>query len=59
MQFENTYTGLPDRFYARVRPAVVPKPTLLAWNPLLAGELGLCWLGRSEERFSRNAETGV
>ena len=52
MQFENTYTGLPDRFYVRVTPAVVPKPTLLAWNPQLAGDLGLGRLGDDSERLA-------
>ena len=52
MQFENTYAGLPDRFYARVMPAVVPRPTVLAWNPQLAGDLGLGGLGDDNERLA-------
>ena len=52
MQFENTYAGLPDRFYARVMPAVVPNPAMLAWNSQLAGDLGLGRLGDDSERLA-------
>lgn len=34
-------TGLPERFLHRVAPTPVPEPSLVAWNPLVAGELGL------------------
>ena len=53
MQFENSYTELPDSFFARVMPAVVRKPILLAWNGLLAGELGLDRLADDRERLAR------
>ncbi|MDB5573664.1 MAG: YdiU family protein [Tardiphaga sp.] len=39
--FENTYTSLPDRFYARIAPTPVTAPRLIALNGALAAELGL------------------
>lgn len=39
--FDNTYTQLPDDFYARVQPADVALPKLFAYNEELAQELGL------------------
>ena len=39
--FENTYTALPERFFARVRPAVVASPRLIKINRKLADELRL------------------
>jgi len=36
-----SYAGLPERFFARVRPTPVAKPRLIAFNRALAGELGL------------------
>ncbi|WP_114390915.1 protein adenylyltransferase SelO [Notoacmeibacter marinus] len=48
--FHNSYTQLPERFYARVAPARPKAPALLALNKGLAEVLGLdaAWL-RSEE----------
>lgn len=40
-QFDNTYARLPEAFYARVDPATVPEPELIAWNSELARTLGL------------------
>jgi serine/tyrosine/threonine adenylyltransferase len=37
----STYAGLPERFFARVKPTPVPKPGLLRFNEALAAELGL------------------
>jgi len=37
----NTYSGLPGRFYAHVRPTGVPQPRMLKFNHALAAELGL------------------
>ena len=37
---ENTYSALPPRFYARVAPAPVREPRLVAFNSRLAEELG-------------------
>jgi len=37
---QNTYADLPSRFYARVRPAPVRDPRLVAFNSRLAEELG-------------------
>jgi len=39
-RFDNTYARLPEKFYARVAPAKVPKPELIKWNTELAGQLG-------------------
>ncbi len=39
--FDNTYSRLPERFFARVVPARPPKPDLIALNRELALELGL------------------
>jgi uncharacterized protein YdiU (UPF0061 family) len=52
-RLENSYARLPERFYARVEPASVPAPALLAWNAPLAAELGLGELGGDEERLAR------
>jgi serine/tyrosine/threonine adenylyltransferase len=39
--FDNTYTALPERFYARVLPTPVSTPALVRVNDALAAELGL------------------
>ncbi len=39
--FDNTYTRLPEQFYARVKPATVSRPGLFAYNEELAQELGI------------------
>lgn len=39
--FENTYARLPERFYARVAPMLVPQPRLIKLNVELARKLGL------------------
>jgi uncharacterized protein YdiU (UPF0061 family) len=39
--FENTYSRLPERFFASVQPASVPAPRLVRLNRALAEELGL------------------
>src|SRR5215207_2263000 len=39
--FRNTYTQLPDRFYARVPPTPVAAPRLIKLNRDLALHLGL------------------
>jgi uncharacterized protein YdiU (UPF0061 family) len=39
--FENTYSALPTRFFARVQPASVANPTLIVFNRELAADLGL------------------
>lgn len=39
--FDNTYSRLPEQFYARVAPAKVPEPALIKWNEDLARELGI------------------
>jgi uncharacterized protein YdiU (UPF0061 family) len=40
-QFDNSYAALPERFFARVRPAPVTSPRLIKLNARLADELGL------------------
>ncbi len=39
--FENTYSRLPEHFFARLAPTPVAAPRLLRLNEALAGELGL------------------
>ena len=40
-KFDNTYVKLPERFYQKINPTKVPKPTLIELNEPLAEELGL------------------
>lgn len=46
VSFANSYTALPERFFARVRPTPVGEPKLIALNTALAEELQLdpAWL---------------
>ncbi len=37
----SSYGGLPDKFYARLNPTPVAAPSLIKFNAVLAGELGL------------------
>lgn len=48
--FDNTYARLPERFFARVRPAAMPAPRLIRLNKPLAHNLGLDaeWLASRE-----------
>ncbi len=48
--FDNSYSRLPDRFFARVAPTPVPAPRLIRVNAPLAAELGLdpVWLASEE-----------
>jgi uncharacterized protein YdiU (UPF0061 family) len=39
--FQNTYTSLPERFFARIRPTAVSGPRLVRLNRELALQLGL------------------
>jgi uncharacterized protein YdiU (UPF0061 family) len=41
LHFDNSYTRLPERFYAPAQPARHPAPTLIRLNRELATELGL------------------
>jgi len=41
LALENTYARLPERFYARIAPTPVRRPTLIRFNHALAEELGL------------------
>src|SRR4051812_12628933 len=49
-RFDNSYARLPDRFFARVKPAAVPAPRLVHVNCELASHLGLAceWLASPE-----------
>lgn len=53
MQFENSYTRLPESCYSKVDPAPAPRPVLLAWNAALAKELGLDQLEAEPEQIAR------
>ncbi len=50
LPFDNSYTRLPDRFFARVSPSPVREPRLIRLNRELALHLGLDpdWLASSE-----------
>lgn len=39
--FDNSYARLPERFYARLAPVPVARPTLVRLNAVLARQLGL------------------
>ncbi|MEM9247479.1 MAG: YdiU family protein [Pseudomonadota bacterium] len=39
--FDNSYAGLPDRFYTRMAPTPVQAPALMMLNAPLAAELGI------------------
>jgi uncharacterized protein YdiU (UPF0061 family) len=41
LSFENSYSALPDRFFARVRPTAVAAPRMIKFNHALAAELGI------------------
>ena len=40
-RFASSYLRLPERFFARLRPAAVAKPALVKFNAALAADLGL------------------
>ena len=40
-RFDNSYAGLPERFYARLNPTPVAAPRLIMVNERLAAELGV------------------
>src|SRR5262245_50052975 len=48
--FDNTYAKLPERFFARQQPAVVPSPNLVRLNLELAAKLSMDidWLKSNE-----------
>lgn len=39
--FDNTYVLLPEKFYSKLKPAVVPQPKVLLFNKALSANLGL------------------
>lgn len=50
ISFDNSYARLPEQFFARVRPAPAPAPTLIRVNRALAADLGIDpeWLAGAE-----------
>ncbi len=52
MTFDNSYARLPKHFYARVEPASVPAPALLAFNDDLAGTLGIGELAEDDDALA-------
>jgi len=44
----HSYSTLPERFYAQVRPSSVAKPRMIRYNHGLAGELGPDWSALNE-----------
>ena len=52
MTFDNSYARLPEHFYARVEPASVPAPVLLAFNDDLAGTLGIGELAEDDDALA-------
>ncbi len=53
INFENTYSMLPEEFYQKAEPAEFPKSTLLAFNYELADELGMDASSKSEEDLAK------
>ena len=51
-KFENSYTKLPEAFFARSQPAAFSKPTLYILNDSLAAEMGLRFEGMSKEQLA-------
>ncbi len=41
LHFDNTYARLPDMFYRRVKPTVLPAPYLVSFNKKAAELIGL------------------
>jgi len=41
VNLDNSYARLPREFHATVKPDAVAKPSLLAWNKMLAADLGI------------------
>ncbi len=53
MNFINSYTSLPEEFYARIRTDPAPRPELIVWNQALARHLGLDLLSDDQARLAR------
>jgi uncharacterized protein YdiU (UPF0061 family) len=53
IQFQNTYTDLPEEFYQRVLPAKFSSPSLIAFNQSLANELKINYKDTSEEELAK------
>ncbi len=56
LNFDNSYSSLPERFYQAINPSPVKNPELIKFNHKLAGELGILELSDTEiaEIFSGN-----
>ena len=52
IEFSNSYSKLPERFYQRVSPADFKQPKLLSFNYPLASELGINTEGVSEDELA-------
>ncbi|MBK24726.1 MAG: hypothetical protein CME70_12080 [Halobacteriovorax sp.] len=52
INFENTYSNLPEEFYEKADPASFPKASLLAFNYKLAEELGIDVSSKSEAQLA-------
>jgi serine/tyrosine/threonine adenylyltransferase len=50
--FDNSYARLPERLYARLEPTSVANPRLIAFNELLARELGASELPSSNDELA-------
>jgi uncharacterized protein YdiU (UPF0061 family) len=51
-EISNTYSELPDRFYARLHPMPVANPALIKFNASLAADLGLHLAEVSEDALA-------
>ncbi len=52
IRFENSFARLPERFYERILPVSVKKPTLICWNEACSEELGIMQDLSRDERAS-------
>ncbi len=52
INFKNTYSKLPERFFERVNPAKFKNPSLISFNYKLAYELGINADGVSEDELA-------
>jgi uncharacterized protein YdiU (UPF0061 family) len=53
LKFRNTYSKLPENFYARVNPAHFSQPSLIRFNIELASQLGIDSRGYSEHDIAQ------
>jgi uncharacterized protein YdiU (UPF0061 family) len=53
VSFDNSYTHLPEHFYARLNPTPAAQPRLIKFNAALAAELGLDVSGVSDDTLAQ------